>query len=117
QEGVKMSSLSDAKIYLGGTAATFKDMHDGAKFDLMIAVVSALTLIFMIMLILTRSVVAALVIVGTASSSIAASVGLSVLIWQDLFGMHLHWIVVALSVIILLAVGSDYNLLLVSRVT
>jgi RND superfamily putative drug exporter len=115
QEGIKQSSLSDARIYLGGTAATFKDMHDGAKFDLMIAVVSALTLIFMIMLLLTRSVVAALVIVGTAASSIAASFGLSVLIWQDLFGIKIHWIVMALSVIILLAVGSDYNLLLVSR--
>jgi putative drug exporter of the RND superfamily len=115
QEGLKQSSLSDAKVYLGGTAATFKDMHDGAKFDLMIAVVSALTLIFMIMLLLTRSVVAALVIVGTAASSIAASFGLSVLIWQDLFGIKIHWIVMALSVIILLAVGSDYNLLLVSR--
>src|SRR6201997_1345072 len=115
QEGLKQSSLSDAKIYLGGTAATFKDMHDGAKYDLMIAVVSALTLIFMIMLLLTRSIVAALVIVGTAASSIAASFGLSVLIWQDLFGIKVHWIVMALSVIILLAVGSDYNLLLVSR--
>jgi RND superfamily putative drug exporter len=115
QEGLKMSSLSDAKVYLGGTAATFKDMHDGAKYDLMIAVLSALTLIFMIMLLLTRSVVAALVIVGTAGSSIAASFGLSVLIWQDLFGIKIHWIVMALSVIILLAVGSDYNLLLVSR--
>jgi putative drug exporter of the RND superfamily len=40
---------------------------------------------------------------------------LSVLIWQDLFGIRIHWIVAALSVIILLAVGSDYNLLLVSR--
>ncbi|MGB8391166.1 MMPL family transporter, partial [Mycobacterium sp.] len=115
QEGLKQSSLSDAKVYLGGTAATFKDMHDGAKYDLMIAVVSALTLIFMIMLLLTRSVVAALVIVGTAASSIAASFGLSVLIWQDLFNFKVHWIVMALSVIILLAVGSDYNLLLVSR--
>ncbi len=115
QEGLKQSSLSDAKVFLGGTAATFKDMHDGAKYDLMIAVVSALTLIFMIMLLLTRSVVAALVIVGTAASSIAASFGLSVLIWQDLFGIRIHWIVMALSVIILLAVGSDYNLLLVSR--
>jgi len=115
QEGLKQSSLSDAKVYLGGTAATFKDMHDGAKYDLMIAVVSALTLIFMIMLLLTRSIVAALVIVGTAASSIAASFGLSVLIWQDLLGIKIHWIVMALSVIILLAVGSDYNLLLVSR--
>ncbi|OBF55255.1 hypothetical protein A5756_13380 [Mycobacterium sp. 852002-53434_SCH5985345] len=115
QEGLKQSSLQDAKVYLGGTAPTFRDMADGEKYDLMIAVVSALTLIFMIMLLLTRSVVAALVIVGTAASSIAASFGLSVLIWQDLFGIRIHWIVMALSVIILLAVGSDYNLLLVSR--
>ncbi|MEI7714628.1 MAG: MMPL family transporter [Mycobacterium sp.] len=115
QEALKQSSLSDAKVFLGGAAATYKDMADGEKYDLMIAVVSALTLIFMIMLLLTRSAVASLVIVGTAASSIAASFGLSVLIWQDLFGMKVHWIVMALSVIILLAVGSDYNLLLVSR--
>jgi RND superfamily putative drug exporter len=115
QEGLKQSSLADAKIYLGGTAATYRDMADGAKYDLMIAAVSALTLIFMIMLILTRSLVAALVIVGTAASSIAASFGLSVLIWQDIFGIKIHWLVMLMSVIILLAVGSDYNLLLVSR--
>jgi len=115
QEALKMSSLSNAKIYLGGVAATYKDMADGAKYDLMIAVVSALTLIFMIMLILTRSAVAALTIVATAASSIAASFGISVLLWQDLFGIKVHWLVMLMSVIILLAVGSDYNLLLVSR--
>ena len=115
QEALKMSSLSDAKIYLGGVAATYKDMSDGAKYDLLIAVVSSLTLIFMIMLILTRSAVAALVIVGTAASSIAASFGISVLLWQDLFGIQVQWLVMLMSVIILLAVGSDYNLLLVSR--
>ena len=115
QEGLKMSSLSDAKIYLGGVAATYKDMADGARYDLMIAVVSALTLIFMIMLILTRSAVAALVIVGTAASSIAASFGISVLLWQDLLGIDVHWLVLLMSVIILLAVGADYNLLLVAR--
>ena len=115
QEALKMSSLSNAKIYLGGVAATYKDMADGARYDLLIAVVSSLTLIFMIMLILTRSAVAAAVIVGTAGSSIAASFGISVLIWQDLFGKQVQWLVMLMSVIILLAVGSDYNLLLVSR--
>ncbi|MGD9619056.1 MAG: RND family transporter [Mycolicibacterium sp.] len=115
QLGLKQSSLSGAKVYLAGTAATFKDMHDGAKYDLMIAVVSALTLIFMIMLLLTRSLVAALVIVGTASVSIAAAFGLSVFIWQDLVGLPVHWVVMALSIIVLLAVGADYNLLLVHR--
>jgi RND superfamily putative drug exporter len=115
QDAIKMTSLSNAKIYLGGVAATYKDMSDGAEYDLMIAVVSALTLIFMIMLILTRAAVAALVIVGTAASSIAASFGISVLLWQDLFGIQVQWLVMLMSVIILLAVGSDYNLLLVSR--
>ena len=115
QDALKMSSLSNAKIYLGGVAATYKDMSEGAKYDLMIAVISSLTLIFMIMLILVRSAVAALVIVGTAASSIAASFGISVLLWQDLFGIQVQWLVMLMSVIILLAVGSDYNLLLVSR--
>ena len=115
QDALKMTSLSNAKIYLGGVAATYKDMSDGARYDLMIAVVSALTLIFMIMLIITRSAVAALVIVGTAASTLAAAFGISVLIWQYLFGIQVQWLVMLLSVIILLAVGSDYNLLLVSR--
>jgi RND superfamily putative drug exporter len=67
------------------------------------------------MLIITRSFIAALVIVGTVALSLGASFGLSVLIWQYVLGIKLHWLVLPMSVIILLAVGSDYNLLLVSR--
>jgi putative drug exporter of the RND superfamily len=53
--------------------------------------------------------------VGTVALSLGASFGLSVLIWEDLLGIPLYWIVLALAVILLLAVGSDYNLLLISR--
>ena len=49
------------------------------------------------------------------NSGAVASFGISVLIWQHIIGLHLHWMVLAMSVIILLAVGADYNLLLVSR--
>ena len=115
RQALEASSLSSAKIFIGGTAATYRDMHDGANYDLMIAVVAALTLIFAIMLILIRSLVAAVVIVGTAAISIAASFGLSVLIWQNLLGIQVHWVVPLIAVVVLLAVGSDYNLLLVSR--
>ncbi len=76
---------------------------------------SALALIFIIMLIITRSVVASAVIVGTVLLSLGTSFGLAVLVWQHLLGHRLHWIVLVMSVILLLAVGSDYNLLLVSR--
>src|SRR5689334_24396998 len=67
------------------------------------------------MLIITRSVIAALVIIGTVLLSLGTSFGLSVLVWQDILGIPLHWLVIAMAVIVLLAVGSDYNLLLVSR--
>ena len=81
----------------------------------MIAAIAALSLILLIMMFITRSIVAALVIVGTVALSLGASFGLSVLVWQDILGIQLYWIVLALAVILLLAVGSDYNLLLISR--
>ena len=114
-EAIKGTPLEGSKIYLAGTASTYKDMQHGSNFDLLIAGIASLCLIFIIMLLLTRAVVAAAVIVGTVLLSLGTSFGLSVLIWQYILGMHLHWMIIAMSVIILLAVGSDYNLLLVSR--
>jgi putative drug exporter of the RND superfamily len=115
EEALKATPLANAKIYVAGTASTFKDFRDGAKYDLLIAGIAALCLILVIMLIMTRSLIAALVIVGTIALSLGASFGLSVLVWQYILGIKLHWMVLAFCVIILLAVGSDYNLLLVSR--
>ena len=115
KEAIKGTPLEGSTVYLGGTAATYKDLADGNTYDLVIAAVAALALIFIIMLIITRAIVASAVIVGTVVLSLGASFGLSVLIWQHLLGIELHWMVLAMSVIILLAVGADYNLLLVSR--
>jgi len=114
-EAIKGTPLEGSRVYLGGTASTFKDMQEGNKYDLLTAGVAALTLIFIIMLLITRSLVAAGVIVGTVVLSLGASFGLSVLFWQHLLGMELQFMVMAMAVIILLAVGADYNLLLVAR--
>ena len=65
KEAIKGTPLEGSKIYLAGTAALFKDMADGANYDLLIAGIASLCLIFIIMLIITRTVVAAAVIVGT----------------------------------------------------
>jgi RND superfamily putative drug exporter len=114
-DAIKATPLSDAKIYLAGTATTYKDIQDTAKYDLIIAALAAMSLILLIMMFITRSLVAALVIVGTVALSLGASFGLSVLVWQYVFGIPLFWITLALAVILLLAVGADYNLLLISR--
>ncbi|WP_197379255.1 MMPL/RND family transporter [Mycolicibacterium mengxianglii] len=115
KEAIKGTPLEGSTIFLGGTAATFKDMADGTQYDLLIAGIAAICLIFIIMLILTRAVVAAAVIVGTVVLSLGASFGVSVLLWQHLLGIELHWMVLPMAVIILLAVGADYNLLVVAR--
>ncbi|OMB77424.1 MMPL/RND family transporter [Mycolicibacterium conceptionense] len=115
EEALKGTPLENARIYLTGTAAMAKDQVDGSTYDLLIAGIAALCLIFIIMLIMIRSLVASLVIVGTVALSLGAAFGLSVLVWQHILGIQLNWIVLAIALIILLAVGSDYNLLLVSR--
>ncbi|MGF2951006.1 RND family transporter, partial [Mycobacterium sp. THU-M116] len=115
REAVKETPLASSKLYLGGTAAAYKDIEESTKYDVMTEAMAALILIFIVMLIITRALVASMVIVGTVVLSLATGFGLSVLIWQHLLGLELHWIVLPFSVTILLAVGSDYNLLLVSR--
>jgi RND superfamily putative drug exporter len=114
-EAIKGTPLENAKVSLAGTASMYSDMQDGVIVDLLVAGISSLILIFAIMLLITRSVVAALVIVGTVAASLGTACGLSVLVWQDVTGVGVQWVVLPLSVIILLAVGSDYNLLVVSR--
>ena len=114
-ESLKGTSLADATISVAGTASILKDLQEAWSYDILIAGLASLCIVFIIILIITRSIVAALVIVGTVVVSLTASFGLSVLVWQHIIGIDLHWMVMLMSVIILLAVGADYNLLLVSR--
>jgi putative drug exporter of the RND superfamily len=115
EEALKGTPLEDSKVYLTGTAAMTKDIVEGSAYDLMIAVVAAICLIFIVMLVMTRSFVAALVIVGSVLVSLGAAFGVSVFVWQFVVGVQIHWAVLVMAVIVLLAVGSDYNLLLVAR--
>ncbi|WP_343710459.1 RND family transporter [Mycobacterium sp.] len=113
---LKETSLAGARVYIGGSGSNDKDIKEYATADLLIAAIAALVLIFLIMMFITRSLVAALVIPGTVAFSYAGAFGLSILVWQHLIGLHLHWLVLPLTFIILVAVGSDYNLLLIARV-
>ncbi|MDT5217138.1 MAG: putative drug exporter of the superfamily, partial [Mycobacterium sp.] len=116
QIALKETSLAGAKIYIGGAGSNNKDIKEYSASDLLIVAIAAFILIFLIMLVITRSLFAALVIPATVAFSYAGAFGLSVLVWQHLIGLHLHWLILPLTFIILVAVGSDYNLLLIARV-
>ncbi|BBZ41269.1 MMPL/RND family transporter [Mycobacterium conspicuum] len=113
---LKETSLAGARVYIGGSGSTNKDIKGYAASDLLIVAIAAFVLIFLIMLFLTRSLMAALVIPSTVAFSYAGAFGLSILVWQHLIGLPLHWLILPLTFIILVAVGSDYNLLLILRV-
>lgn len=115
KEALKGTTLAGARVYLGGAAATYWDIQDATRMDLLIAAIAAFALIFLVMLLITRSVVAAIVIVGTVAFSYAGAFGLSVLVWQHLLDIPISWLNLPITFIILVAVGSDYNLLLIAR--
>jgi len=112
RSALKETSLAGSRIYIGGAASNDKDIKEYAASDLLIVAIAAFVLIFLIMLFLTRSLMAAILIPGTVAFSFAGAFGLSILVWQHLIGLHLHWLVLPITFIILVAVGSDYNLLL-----
>jgi RND superfamily putative drug exporter len=116
RSALKETSLAGSRIYIGGAASNDQDIKRYAASDLLIVAIAAFILIFVIMLFLTRSLMAAIVIPGTVAFSFAGAFGLSILLWQHLIGLHLHWLVLPITFIILVAVGSDYNLLLIARV-
>ncbi|WP_374026286.1 RND family transporter [Mycobacterium sp. HNNTM2301] len=115
REALKGTTLAGSRVYLGGAAATYWDIQEASRNDLFIAATAAFAMIFLVMLLITRSVVAALVILGTVAFSYSGAFGLSVLIWQHLLGVPLSWLNLPLTFLILVAVGSDYNLLLIAR--
>ncbi len=64
-DAIKGTPLEGSTVYVGGSAAMYKDMQQGADYDLLIAAVASLVLIFLIMVILTRPCGGRRVIVGT----------------------------------------------------
>ena len=84
---LKETSLAGARVYIGGSGATDKDIKEYAASDLLIAAIAAFVLIFLIMMFITRSLVAALVIPATVAFSYAGAFGLSILLWQHLIGL------------------------------
>lgn len=77
---LKETSLAGARVYIGGSGSNDKDIKQYAMSDLLIAAIAAFVLIFLIMMFITRSLVAALVIPGTVAFSYAGAFGLSILL-------------------------------------
>ena len=109
------TTLSDASISMGGFPAALRDTRDYYERDIRFIIVATLIVVLLTMIVLLRSIVAPLYLVGSVVLSYFAAIGIGVLTFQFILDQQLHWSVPPLAFVVLVAVGADYNMLFVSR--
>jgi RND superfamily putative drug exporter len=108
--------LADASISMTGYPATLRDGRDYYNHDIRFIIVLTIIVVLLILIALLRAVVAPLYLIGSVILSYFAALGLGVIMFQFVLDQELHWSVPGLTFIILVAMGADYNMLLISRI-
>jgi RND superfamily putative drug exporter len=109
------TALSDAKISMAGFTVGLKDTRDYYEHDIRFIITITLLVVLLTLIALLRAIVAPLYLVASVVISYLSAVGIGVLFFQFILGQHLQWSVPPLAFVVLVAVGADYNMLLVSR--
>ncbi|MFW0788428.1 RND family transporter [Gordonia sp. CPCC 205333] len=112
---MKNTSLAGSTVSIGGPGGTLLNIESFAHEDFIAIIVAAFAFVFCVVLVLLRSLVAAIAVIGTVGLSYLSAMGVAVFLWQDVIGNPLHWSVAPIAFTFLVAVGADYNMLLVSR--
>jgi len=110
------TTLADASVSMTGLTVTLRDTRDYYYQDLKLIVTTTILVVLSILIALLRALVAPLYLIASVMFSYLSALGLGVLLFQVILGQELHWSVPGLTFIILVAVGADYNLLLISRI-
>ena len=100
---------------MGGFPAALRDTRDYYERDIRFIIAATLIVVLLTLMVLLRSIVAPLYLVGSVVLSYFAAIGIGVLMFQFILGQQLHWSVPPLAFVVLVAVGADYNMLFVSR--
>ncbi|MEY8015467.1 RND family transporter [Mycobacterium servetii] len=109
------TALADATVSMAGFTVGLKDTRDYYEHDIRFIIAVTLLVVLLTLIVLLRAIVAPLYLVASVVVSYLSAVGVGVLVFQFLLGQHLHWSVPPLAFVVLVSVGADYNMLLVSR--
>jgi RND superfamily putative drug exporter len=110
------TSLSDASISLVGTAPMYSAMRGYYNDDLRLIIIMTLLIVFGILVALLRAIVAPLYLIASVVISFLSALGVGVVFFQLVLHQAISWNVQATAFIVLVAVGADYNLLLITRI-
>lgn len=109
------TSLANATVSMAGFPAVNSDIQRLLSADFHQLAFATLVIVGLILVVLLRALVAPLYLLGTVVLNYGAALGLGTLVFQYGLGKEIAWPVPLLAFIILVAVGADYNMLLISR--
>ncbi|RSN41055.1 MMPL family transporter [Actinomadura sp. WAC 06369] len=114
-ERLRASLPEDAKV--GGTTAISVDTNEASSRDNLVIIPIVLVVVFGILVLLLRALVAPLLMMATVILSFLASLGASALFFEHVFGFEgADASFPLLAFIFLVALGVDYNIFLMHRV-
>ena len=106
---------ADAKV--GGQTAIQLDVQTASRHDRTLIIPIVLVVIFLVLALLLRALVAPLLLIATVVLSFAATMGVSAIVFNDVFGFPGADPAIPLfGFIFLVALGIDYNIFLMTRV-
>jgi putative drug exporter of the RND superfamily len=107
----------DAASMVGGATATQLDTNDASTRDNQLIIPVILAAIFLILIVLLRSLVAPVFLILSTAISFAASLGVAALLFNQVFQFPGADPVIPLyAFVFLVALGIDYNIFLMTRV-
>ncbi|MFW0792162.1 RND family transporter [Gordonia sp. CPCC 205333] len=115
REATPNTSLAGAEVAVGGLSAILGDLREVFKRDFVEIIVVTLLIILAVMCLLLRSIVAPVYLLATVILTYLAALGAGVLLFQVILGKQLYWAVPAMTFVLVVAVGADYNMLYMSR--
>jgi RND superfamily putative drug exporter len=107
----------DAEVLVGGTTAAFVDIRQTINEDFYRVAAITIVGVLLVLMALLRAVVAPLYLVATVLLSWAGTMGISTLVFQEGLGHPaVNYFLPLVVFVLLVAIGSDYNIFLMSRV-
>ncbi|WP_428340067.1 RND family transporter [Mycobacterium sp.] len=107
--------MKEASISASGVTAMLRDTRAYYGDDINLIIVMTILIVFLILVAILRAVVAPLYLIASVVLSYLSALGIGVIVFQFIFGQPLTWSIPGLTFIVLVAMGADYNLLLISR--
>lgn len=112
----ELSTIDGADALVGGLDAQSLDVSRAQAADQALVIPLILALVFLVLVILLRALVAPVLLLATVVASFFASLGASWLLFESVLGFPAIDVnVVLFSFLFLVALGVDYNIFLVTR--